>query len=793
DIGRQCQPATEGWLAGTVSDAVSGLPIAGAAVQAAKPPALYLATSGADGSYQVYVVSGTYTVTASAFAYQPITLTDVTVVKNLTTTQNIALQPAPAHVVSGTVTDATAGWPLYAQISLAGGQTRVWTNPATGYYSATIPENVVVDYTVLAWSPGYGIITGTIGPLTSDRTQNFTLNADLLSCSAPGYQRIGLSESFDSVSAPGLPVGWATTVVTSSSTLANWLSATATVHPSGVAPHSPPNLVYLNSYSAGSGGANRLYRTTGLNMTTAPTTTLSFWMYHETGYTTNADRVQVQVSIDGGTTWMNVGAPVNRYDGSTGWKQHSIDLSAYATQTDLRLGLLGISAFGNDVHLDDLTFGSGQCVQLTGGLVVGNVYALSDHTPLLGATVQGISGTAVTTATIDPVVPDSFYLLFAPSGTQTFTATKLNYGTVISTVNVIPASAVRADFYLPSPYGVTLAPTSAAQSGLAGSAVTYASVLTNTGNSTDSFTVTISAGTLFTNSVVPLTVSNLAAGATTPVTATVLIPANVISGTQEAATVTATSQGDPSQQATSTLTTTAQTNLARGVGLTPISAAKSSLAGNAVTYALVLTNTGNSTDSFTVTISTGTLFTNSVVPLTINNLAAGATAPVTATVLIPANIISGTQESALVTVTSQGDPGQHATSTLTTTAQTNLVWGVGLAPISVAQSGFAGSAVTYALTITNTGNATDSFTVTISAGTLFTNSVLPTSLSNLAAGATAPMTATVLIPSDVISGTQEAATVTVTSQGDPNQHATSTLTTTALASIKVYLPLIRRD
>jgi uncharacterized repeat protein (TIGR01451 family) len=62
----------------------------------------------------------------------------------------------------------------------------------------------------------------------------------------------------------------------------------------------------------------------------------------------------VQVSTDGGTTWVNVGAPIPRYDGSTGWKQHVVDLSAYAGQPDVRLGFLGISAYGNDVHIDDV-------------------------------------------------------------------------------------------------------------------------------------------------------------------------------------------------------------------------------------------------------------------------------------------------------------------------------------------------------------------------------------------------------------------------------------------------------
>jgi bacillopeptidase F (M6 metalloprotease family) len=76
-------------------------------------------------------------------------------------------------------------------------------------------------------------------------------------------------------------------------------------------------------------------------------------MYHDTGYSTYADKVQAQVSTNG-TTWTNVGTAVNRYTGSTGWTQASIDLSAYKGQT-VYLAFVGVSAYGNDEYLDDVT------------------------------------------------------------------------------------------------------------------------------------------------------------------------------------------------------------------------------------------------------------------------------------------------------------------------------------------------------------------------------------------------------------------------------------------------------
>jgi hypothetical protein len=75
-------------------------------------------------------------------------------------------------------------------------------------------------------------------------------------------------------------------------------------------------------------------------------------MYHDIQYS-NADQLQVQVSTDGGSSWNNVGSVINRYDATTGWTKYTIDLTAYHGQTVL-LGFLGISAYGNDIYIDDV-------------------------------------------------------------------------------------------------------------------------------------------------------------------------------------------------------------------------------------------------------------------------------------------------------------------------------------------------------------------------------------------------------------------------------------------------------
>jgi uncharacterized repeat protein (TIGR02543 family) len=132
---------------------------------------------------------------------------------------------------------------------------------------------------------------------------------------------------------------WLSVMVSGSGGNWNWTIVTSGTYPN-------------NSHF--SGKSARLYRSSGFAIpATITSVTLTFYMYHDTGYSTSADRALVQVSTDGGSNWADVGSAINRYDGSTGWKQHTIDLTAYAGQTII-LGFLGVSAYGNNMTLDDV-------------------------------------------------------------------------------------------------------------------------------------------------------------------------------------------------------------------------------------------------------------------------------------------------------------------------------------------------------------------------------------------------------------------------------------------------------
>jgi uncharacterized membrane protein len=215
---------------------------------------------------------------------------------------------------------------------------------------------------------------------------------------------------------------------------------------------------------------------------------------------------------------------------------------------------------------------------------------------------------------------------------------------------------------------VTLAPSTATQSGDPGRTVTYTLRITNTGNAADTFM--LSKGSTVWMTDVPGSVGPLAAGVGTDVEVVVHIPSGASGGATDVVSITATSQGDGSKTAGATLTTTA--NAVRGVTLTPSTAGQTGDPGETVTYTLRITNTGNVADTFT--LSKGSTAWTTEVPGSVGPLAAGAGVDVEVVVHIPSGASGGATDVVSITATSQGDGSKSISTVLTTTISTHKVF-----------------------------------------------------------------------------------------------------------------------
>jgi hypothetical protein len=444
-----------GHLAGQITDGVTTNPISNALITASLGPTNSVSTSSnAAGFYNLTTVSGTYSVTARAYGYLPSTVTGVVVNNAVTTTRNFALTPAPLHVVSGTVRDPIAGWPLYARLQISGNpidpaspNNDLWTDPVSGFYSVTLAEGISYTINATAWVAGYNSASRTFY-LSADATQNFSLATDLVACTAPGRQLTGSLQQFETWP----PAGWSI-VDNIVGTSLNWDLETA---------YSDSN------YTGGSGHAATVdsdansgvpydteLRTPSLNLSTFANTQLSYKLNYQ-DYSFGQETFDVDISTDGGTSWTNL----KRYTIDQGsWYStpgvtENISLAPYASETNVKLRwrYYSIDEFPNDwyAQIDDVQIGAQQCTLSTGGLVVGNTYVTDTliTLPVPGAQVSNDSGrSAVSTSTLDPKTDDSFYTLFSPAGSHTFTATTWNQQSV-ATPNVIMSDTLRLDFYL---------------------------------------------------------------------------------------------------------------------------------------------------------------------------------------------------------------------------------------------------------------------------------------------------------------------------------------------------------
>lgn len=247
--------------------------------------------------------------------------------------------------------------------------------------------------------------------------------------------------------------------------------------------------------------------------------------------------------------------------------------------------------------------------------------------------------------------------------------------------------------------------------GAAGSTLVYEHTITNTGNSTDTFDLSLASSLGWAVEVtdaggVPLSNVTLAGGASRTVYVRVSIPATAASGARDTTTLKVTSQSNPS------INSTARDTTAVGaVTVTPDQ--RGSMApGQTIEYTYTVQNNLPSAGTFNLTTASTLGFPSQIVdsngsPITSVALAAGASTQVRVRVTVPLTATNGTQDVMTLTAVSSTTPTVRSSARGTTTVLDGL-------DIEADGAGYggAGTWVQYSHTITNSWPTTRTINVT---------------------------------------------------------------------------------
>ena len=470
-----CSAGPHGTVTGTVTDASNNNPISGAMVSTTGTTT----TTDDQGHYALTLPVGTYDLTFSAFGYQSKTVTGVQVSDGGTTTTNAALTPQPSVHVSGTVTDGSGhGWPLYTRIEITGLPSGAfYTDPATGHYSVTLPQNAVYQAKFTATLPGYQVVNDTITVGSGDVTHDVAMPI-MASCSAPGYNfSYGapvLNQPFDGST---MPAGW--TVIDNVGQGHQWQIGDPENR--GNLTGGTGNFADINSDFYGPGNhqdTSLVSPVVDLSGVSAPVV-----RFHNDYNGFPGQTADVDISTDGGATWSNVWH--HGSDSVRGPDLEEVQVPQAGGQSQVQLRFHFISTWGWWWMVDDVSVLNRACTPIPGGLVVGTVNDANTGNGVNGATVTSTDKPdekATTMATPDDAnLGDGYYWMFSSlTGSHPFSATKSPYQADSKTVNVAADSSTRADFSLAAGR-LTIDPQSVSSTQGLGSTATKTVKFTNTG------------------------------------------------------------------------------------------------------------------------------------------------------------------------------------------------------------------------------------------------------------------------------------------------------------------------
>jgi hypothetical protein len=132
-----------GWLRGTVKDAVTGMPVGSATIQATGPAERSTSTD-ATGQYRIFLPAGRYDLTVTAFGYVSDHRSGIEISGGKITASNFALQTLPVHALTGHLSD-DRGKPISnATVTILGAPVPPTTSDASGFYRfSSVPEGTL--------------------------------------------------------------------------------------------------------------------------------------------------------------------------------------------------------------------------------------------------------------------------------------------------------------------------------------------------------------------------------------------------------------------------------------------------------------------------------------------------------------------------------------------------------------------------------------------------------------------------------------------------------------------------
>jgi hypothetical protein len=281
----------------------------------------------------------------------------------------------------------------------------VYSSPYNGKYSVELPDNASYTLNVSAAdAPGYSSQQLTVTVAAKDVTKNIALLVDPSVCAAPGYayQDTGLTESFTGWTGNTPQDGW--TVTDNAGQGQTWRFDNPNNDPAP--PGGDSDFADVNSEYYGQGGE----QDTDL---VSPVIDLSKETDPEIGFDSTyigfpTQTAEVDLSLDGGTTWSSVWTPYSYNPG-----RFDVPIPQAAGQSDVRVRFSFTGSWGRHWAVDNVLVGDHACSPVAGGVVDGVVTDANTGDAVNGATVtsSAVPTETATTGptTADPTLPDGYY------------------------------------------------------------------------------------------------------------------------------------------------------------------------------------------------------------------------------------------------------------------------------------------------------------------------------------------------------------------------------------------------